>query len=819
MSKLIGIVLFTVLCSLAAAVPNAWALWMPDGTALCTATGNQYPPTIVSDGSGGAIVTWYDRRSGNNDIYVQRVNASGAVQWAADGVALCTATGNQNSPTIVSDGSGGAIVTWDDYRSGLSDIYVQRVNASGAVQWTANGVALCTATGFQEFPTIVSDGSGGAIVTWQDARSGNRDIYTQRVNASGAVQWTANGGALCTATGDQYIPTIVSDGSGGAIVTWQDYRSGSPDIYVERVNASGAVQWTADGVALCTATGDQYSPTIISDGSGGAIVAWSDNRSGNDDSYAQRVNASGAVQWTADGVALCTATGDQWYPEIVSDGSGGAIATWWDNRSGNNDIYARRVDASGAVQWTADGVALCTATGNQNIPKIVTDGSGGAIVTWWDNRSGNNDIYAQRVNGSGAVQWTANGVTLCAAMGDQAAPKIVSDGSGGAIVTWLDSRNGNDDIYAQLINALGLPGSLEPVIVAVADVPGDQGGWTRICFQRSVIDDALEMRYPVSTYNMWKRIDAPALAAEAGGGLADDARVRIPETDGLSGWPIKELGARRFVSSRDFMIAGEIPSGTWELIGSFAACQLDEYLYRAVTTADSTAGGIPYSVYFVSAHTTTPSVWFASDPDSGYSVDNIPPETPGGLVAEQSFSPVGLSLSWEASTANDLSHYAVYRGLSEDFIPGPENLAATPSEPEWFDASWRWSSGYCYKISAADVHDNQSGYMLLRPEDVTGAETPKAPEASYLSQNYPNPFNPATRIVFGLSAPGYVSLRIYDAAGRLVRELVNETRAAARYEEVWDGHDGVERLVASGIYFYRLDAGSFTQTRKMILLR
>jgi flagellar hook assembly protein FlgD len=76
-----------------------------------------------------------------------------------------------------------------------------------------------------------------------------------------------------------------------------------------------------------------------------------------------------------------------------------------------------------------------------------------------------------------------------------------------------------------------------------------------------------------------------------------------------------------------------------------------------------------------------------------------------------------------------------------------------------------------------------------------------------------------TRIAFGLSAPGHVSLRIYDVAGRLVRMLAEGNRPAANYAEVWDGKDATGRTVASGIYFCRLDAGSFSQTRKMILLR
>ena len=86
---------------------------------------------IVSDGAGGAIVTWLDLRNGTHmDIYSQRVDASGVVQWTADGVALCTASDSQADHAIVSDGAGGAIVVWRDRRSGWDEIYAQRVNAS-----------------------------------------------------------------------------------------------------------------------------------------------------------------------------------------------------------------------------------------------------------------------------------------------------------------------------------------------------------------------------------------------------------------------------------------------------------------------------------------------------------------------------------------------------------------------------------------------------------------------------------------------------------------------------------------------------------------
>ena len=454
---------------------NAIAAWSTNpavNNAISTDVNYQLNPTIISDGSGGAIITWQDYRGGATaDIYAQRIDASGVVQWTADGVAISTAVGEQLNPTIISDGSGGAIITWLDEVSGENgdfftprfDTYAQRINASGVVQWPANGIRISTAANGQSNPKIINDGSGGAIITWSDRRSGtNGGLYAQRINANGVVQWTADGVAISTAANGPSNPKIINDGNGGAIITWSDFRSGTSfDIYAQRINASGVVQWTADGVAISTAIGNKYTPTLTSDGSGGAIITWHDFRAGFG-IYAQRINASGVVQWTVNGVFISTGHSS---PTIISDGSGGAIITWINLRNDTYEIYAQRINASGVVQWAAGGVAISTAADDNSIPTTTSDGSGGAIITWQEARNGSDsDIYAQRINASGVMQWTADGVPISKAANDQSDPTITSDGSGGAIITWSDFRSGtNNDIYAQRINANGVFGSL-PVV-------------------------------------------------------------------------------------------------------------------------------------------------------------------------------------------------------------------------------------------------------------------------------------------------------------------------------------------------------------------
>ena len=105
---------------------------------------------------------------------------------------------------------------------------------------------------------------------------------------------------------------------------------------------------------------------------------------------------------------------------------------------------------------------------------------------------------------------------------------------------------------------------------------------------------------------------------------------------------------------------------------------------------------------------------------------------------------------------------------------------------------------------------------------VTGpAEAAELPKVFSLSQNYPNPFNPSTAISYSVPEGHtvFVTLKVYDLRGRLVQTLVNELREAGNYSVFWDGTDISGRKVASGVYFYRLQAGEFTRTRKMVLLK
>jgi hypothetical protein len=278
-----------------------------------------------------------------------------------------------------------------------------------------NGTPVCTEPKAQVALAIVADGTGGAIVTWNDLRSGNPggDIFAERVLSVGVVDpaWPANGKGLCTAPGSQTLPRIISDGAApagsgfGAIVTWHDARDGTNQIYAQRVLNSGviALGWPNNGLLISTLGVDEVDAVPVADGAGGAIVAWGGGRNGFHNIRAQHVLPAGVVDaaWPNGGAVLSTVSAEQNFPAIASDAAGGAIVTWMDSRSNIDfDIFAQHVRASGTLDlaYPANGRPLCTLPDLQQNPAIVAAGANGAIVTWMDRRDHIEfDIYALQV--------------------------------------------------------------------------------------------------------------------------------------------------------------------------------------------------------------------------------------------------------------------------------------------------------------------------------------------------------------------------------------------------------------------------------------
>jgi len=486
--------------------PSSWAQWQVNGVPLCTDVGNQNSQQVTTDEEGGAIAAWTDWRHGNADIYAQRIDGIGHTLWSDGGVSVCTASNNQLGPQITADGSGGAIVTWYDQRSGGSgdvyyDIYAQRMDPDGNTLWTGNGIAVCIASSGQKYPKIAPDDSGGAIITWEDGRS-SREIYAQRIDGSGSALWHENGVPVSTLHTYETWPCIVPSGDGGAIVCWRAIGDTTTfDVYAQKLDDLGVARWMNGGVPACVEMGMQDQPRVACDGAGGGIVVWSDGRNPDDgDIYAQRIYADGNVAWVDGGIPVCAMEGGQGGPEIVMDDSGGAIIAWHDRRDepSSSDVYAQRVDSSGELLWAPTGVPVSTAPYTQFFPKIASDGAGGAFIAWADDRgtSSGRDIFARWIDADGTPQGEEDGTAICTAEYSQDHPAITYDGRGGAILAWDDYRAYDTtawDVYAGWIEGPGGAGvcssDAPEACIEVRGYPNPFGSGTTLVFSLPEPDD------------------------------------------------------------------------------------------------------------------------------------------------------------------------------------------------------------------------------------------------------------------------------------------------------------------------------------------
>lgn len=374
-------------------VPSSWA----------------FPVDLFPDGNGGVYVLIQHEVDCGIDcspsgfFTFHRRDASGAIPrgWTSQGIQWPLV----NAAAV--DGTGGLLLAWHGYRQGQHDIWAQRLTSDGSVPpgWPSEGILVCGNLAEQFQVDVASDGLGGAFVSWLDSRSPsfyNRDVYAQRILASGEIAWNPDGIAICANLADQYRPVITSDGTGNAFLTWDDWRyqpqsSGSPTLMQKLLsNGSVAPGWPDGGSWVIEGNYGFCCPSLVPDRVGGAIVFGTVGHPGGVDILAQRRTASGIVAagWPSGGVTV--SQNDKSRPVAVGDDEGGAYVTAQVfGRSWVHHITRDGLPASGMPP----GGQTLGLSGNWVYPKIVSDTRAGAMVAWSGDPDGDQetDLYLQRV--------------------------------------------------------------------------------------------------------------------------------------------------------------------------------------------------------------------------------------------------------------------------------------------------------------------------------------------------------------------------------------------------------------------------------------
>ncbi|MDO9390403.1 MAG: FlgD immunoglobulin-like domain containing protein [bacterium] len=772
-------------------VSQAGAVLDATGIAISTAADDQLSPTIAFDGTN-YLVAWLDYRNGfYSDIYGARVSTAGAL-LDAFGKAISTVADNQVEPSVAFNGTN-YLVVWEDYRNGsYPDIYGVLVSKTGVALDTV-GIAICKGNLYQYSPFVAPDGTN-YLVVWEDFRNGSYDIYGARVNQAGAVL-DSSSIAICTVANHQYSPSIVFDGT-NCMVVWEDLRNGSYDIYGARVNQAGTVLDTF-GKAISTAAYYQFAPSVAFDGTN-YLVVWEDYRNGAYDIYGARVNQAGAVL-DASGIAISTAVNSQGSPSVAFNGTNYLVA-WLDYRNGfYSDIYGARVSTAGAVLDTF-GIAISTAANNQSSPSVSSDGTNYLVV--WQDGSFSFKIRGARVSQGGAVL-DSSAIVVYPAANNQFSPSIAFDGTN-YLVVWQDGSYA-PNIYGARVNQAGTV--LDASGIAISTAVNSQG-LPSVAFDSTnylvVWHDSRNGSsdiYGARVTQDGAVLDSSGIAISAAANSQSSPSVAFSGTNYLVVWEDNRNGSYDIYGTRVY---------TSGILGdSFAiTTQSGNQSHPALASGPCDQMLIAYQgwVDYINGHPAKTDRIFrilvSASPLAIEELNFTSTRVNNGVNLEWATLSWYNSYKWVIKRSSDDRNYQVITTVPGSASPNGQKYRYTD----------RVETAGIYYYQLFDDKNTLKGELMVTVNLV--------PLSYELSQNYPNPLHRgSTTISYALKNPGKMSLVVYNIAGQVVKTLGNENQQPGYYSITWDGRDESGQKVSSGIYPYRIQAGGYNDTKKLVVLK
>lgn len=554
---------------------------------------------------------------------------------------------------------------------------------------------------------------------------------------------------------------------------------------------SAVAAWPPEGFPLCALPGAQYGPLVTF--TGGSFVVWTDERDGHRQLYARDVGRLlPAPTWPAGGVRIAPSAWDQLTPATESSAYDGSLYVVWSEDRGNGtgpDLYLQRFlsDGSRAPGWPEDGLVLCDAPGAQVNPSLSAEGSS-ALVSWQDERNGNSDVYAQIVLRSGVLKtgWPANGFAVST---DPHEERFISVRQAAFGITFGWERAGR--IVMQQIDDWSGP---------ARSYYWPEGGLV-VSDTTLVASNLVMARNPVywELELAWEEFDAsrsqvrflhmPGSAQQpsftGSVAVAPDAESNQLDPRVL----VDYFNHVSVVWQDDRADAGDIYQQVYDLVGNPSVAEPlfgSEGEPVCVAEGRQHAPAVSLNVYWV-------------DERGGASAATLYGRRrvfPGGPLEPNSV-PVALATGAQSSPTAD--HY---KGIS------------VPDLPRYYDhVAWTDTRD---PATAPDIYVQAFGYQI--DYLYLGSGPSAVPSAVALSAARPTPATGPVTVTLSLAWAAEASLDVVDVSGRLVRELAHTTLPAGRHDLTWDGRDRHGLPAAPGIYFVRGHAAGQVLSRRVVRL-
>tara|TARA_B100000315_G_scaffold260753_1_gene324843 strand:+ start:14269 stop:17295 length:3027 start_codon:yes stop_codon:yes gene_type:complete len=828
----------------------------PDGSVLAQGTGISVIRNDISRGSvslevggtGYANMVWDDSREGEkNNIYGQRMNTSCETLWSTPeegGIPLNESPDDQIAPRVTYLSGDTSVVVWEDYRNNSlsGDVYVQFIVGDGSLLLGTEGIPLCTDSSKQSIPRVKADEST-AYVVWEDFRnhSENPDIFANAVTPEGTVLWGSDGKPISTESRKQTGPRLTPDGVGGVYIVWKDEHTASfpeTEIFLQRVSASGEISFPENGLAVCEAPSHQFGPIVRKDSDGGSFVVWGDTRTGSIGINLQHVDQSIGNTLEQDGIEVFWGVdGNSYFPESVRIDDEQTLIYWKDERKGSSysQIYGQIINSNFSNMELINGTVLSErpgqieptvvkagnhlflqfngendegtriqyyqildldlnmvgdtngtviyenlATQNQEFSVVTTGNDGFVYVAFSDTRWYDLDIYVQKYSEIGEPQWQEGGIAVGALEADDVIESIVPGPDEGCIIVWANGSWLGIDLYAQAIDGSGnTRDGWSEVATVISNWNSDQSN-----SQLHTTNDGIFILWEdkrdgsMDLYGQFVTYDGTITGTD--GGFPVTAKMNDQYEASMDYNQYTEtifIAWQDFEAGIDFDIFGRLLN--------LSDLSLNDEIIIAQDSLDQLAPDV-----HVNNSGDFMVVW--EDARNGGVLDIYYQEiTPAGFSYED-----GGTVVCDMPFAQQWSKINKYRESNDSYVIYWEDMRST---------------------GKAELHNIYSQSISFETESV--GENNHYPAGFSLDQNYPNPFNAQTTIPFQLPFTENVKMTVYNLLGQEVKTVLNEISPAGFSAVQWNGKNTSGQNVHSGVYFVKLKAGSFSEVKKVLLIK
>ena len=560
-------------------------------------------------------------------------------------------------------------------------------------------------------------------------------------------------------------------------------------ILISILTKNSVSQWSNDpnvNLQISGAAGEQALPKIANTTNNGTYICWFDNRNGSYAVYLTRLNALGIVMLSETLISNNPQSSSLVDYDMITDDSGNAIIAFTDTRNGSNiNPFVYKISPNGDFLWGANGITLANdANTFQPNPKLAktTDNS---IVITWTYSSTPNQIAFQKISPGGVKQWGIDPIYLAGTGTENFTyPALVTSDNNSVIAMWSGYSGSflnpqNYKLYSQKFSSTGT--------MVWKDTVYSLGNVTGFFVPKIFSDENNGALYVWQDYRS--------------SGTIASSFVQHFSSDGTRLFPLN--GAE---SSTD---AGFSKFDAW---AAYMPSVNETYLFWRQSNSNQSQ----FAVYGQRFSPSGDRLWS----DNGR--EFVP------FSSNSYINQVCYSFDTNVVVSYNEGLFGSNNNLMKAFITGRNgvmgwtgsviNVSSILSSKSKVVATLGqgmtkvvWSDG---RNGAPDIYAQN-----INPNGTLGnigvnVNNVNQPVGFSLSQNYPNPFNPNTIISYQITHPGLVSLEVFDVLGNKITVLVDQKQTEGKYDVTFNGAD-----LSSGIYFYKLKAGNFKETKSMLLIK